>query len=64
MVEKLKKEASDKQHNQLRDGSRDYWKSQVSPQNKAHMQRGQKHAKDNFNLTMFNKKIFEEKQNL
>ena len=59
LVEKLKKEASDKQHNQLRDGSRDYWKSQVSPQNKAHMQKGQKHAKDNFNLTMFNK-IFEE----
>ena len=59
LVEKLKKEASDKQHNQLRDGSRDYWKSQVSPQNKAHMQRGQKYAKDNFNLTMFNK-IFEE----
>lgn len=59
LVEKLKKEASEKQHDQLRDGSRDYWKSQVSPQNKAHMQRGQKHAKDNFNLNTFNK-IFEE----
>jgi curved DNA-binding protein CbpA len=59
LVEKLKKEASDKQHGQLKDGSRDYWKSQVSPQNKAHMQKGQRQAKDNFNVTMFNK-IFEE----